>query len=136
MFIWGKALIAPINTLHSELIAFRKQKLYEIEITGQVCKLEKLLNDKFDSTLRRIFITDGQKSKRKYVFTKEEFVPQPIFMTPENKPFFIYQNNEITTNTFHFVVNVPNNVTYNSAVFISILNEFKMPSKKFKIVTF
>jgi len=136
MFAWCKSLVAPISSLHGFFLAFRKQKNYELAITGQVCLLEKLLNDKFDNSLRRIFITDGEKSKRKYAFTVNEFVPLPIYKEDENKPLFIYQDGEIATTTYHFIVNVPTALTLDNAVLISILNTFKLPSRKYNIVTF
>ena len=134
MFAWWKALVAPISTLHGSFLAFRKQKNYELAITGQVCLLEKLLNDKFDNTQRRIYITDGEKSKRKYAFTVNEFVPLPIYTEGENKPLFIYQDGEINSITYHFIVNVPNTLRFNNDVMINLLNTFKLPSRKFNIV--
>lgn len=136
MFALLKSLVAPVSTLHGDFIGFRKQKNYELGITGQVCKLEKLLNDKYDKSLRRIYITDGIKSKRKYIFNDSEFVPQPIYTEAEAKPYFIYQDGEITTTTYHFIVNIPVVVRYNADELISILSVFKMPSKKFNIQTF
>ncbi len=134
MFAWCKALIAPISTLHGLFLAFRKQKNYELAITGQVCLLEKLLNDKFDTAQRRIYITDGEKTKRKYAFTASEFVPLPTYTVAENKPLFIYQDGEISTTTYHFIVNVPTILRFNNDVMISLLNTFKLPSRKFNIV--
>lgn len=133
MFAWCKALIAPISSLHGSFLAFRKQQNYELSITGQVCLLEKLLNDKFDNTLRRIFITDGEKSKRKYAFTKNEFVPLPIYTEGENKPVFVYLDGEINSLTYHFIVNVPTGLRFNNDVMISVLNSFKLPSRKYVI---
>lgn len=91
MFGWLKSLAAPISTLHGDLLAFRKQKKYELEITGQVCKLETLLNDRFDNNLRRIYILDGEKSKRRFIYSKAEQYTQPVYTVAENRPFYIYQ---------------------------------------------
>jgi hypothetical protein len=136
LFALCKALVSPLSTLHADFIVYRLQKKYELEITGQVCKLERLLNDKFDADLRRIYITDGEKSKRKYVYSKNELAAKHIYKDDENKPLYIYQQSEIATTTYHFIVNVPLGLSYNADVFVSILSQFKMPSKKFKIVTF
>lgn len=133
---WCKSIVSPVSTLHGNFLAFRKQKNYELNINSQVCKLEKLLNDKFDNTFRRIYITDGELSKKKYVFTTNEFVPLPIYTLAENNPLFIYKEGEITTNTYHFIVNVPSGIRYSNNVMISVLNTFKLPSKKYDIVIF
>lgn len=133
MFAWCKALVAPISSLHGSFLAFRKQKNYDLSITGQVCLLEKLLNDKFDNTLRRIYIEDGEKSKRKYIFKRNEFVPLPIYTTAETTPIFFYLNGEITTITYHFIANVPTGLSYNNDVMKSVLNIYKLPSRKYKI---
>lgn len=136
MFGWLKSLAAPISTLHGDLLAFRKQKKYELEITGQVCKLETLLNDRFDNNLRRIYILDGEKSKRRFIYSKAEQYTQPVYTVAENRPFYIYQQNEITTTTYHFIVKVPSGLVYDADVMVSVLSSFKMPSKKFDIQSF
>lgn len=136
MFAWLKALVAPIGTLHTTFLQFRKQKLYELSITPQVYSLENLLNDKFDFIQRRIFITDGQPSKKKYAYQQDEFVVNHIYQDTENKPLYVYQPSELTQPTVHFIVNVPSSLTFDNAVMISILSVFKLPSKKFDIITF
>ncbi len=136
VFALLKALVSPISSLHGLFISFRKQKLYDLSINSQVCRLEKLLNDKFDSVQRRIYITDGEKSKRKYIFKRSELVPLPVYLDAESNPTFIYKDAEITTITYHFIVNVPLGIKYKEAVINSLLNTYRLPSRKYKLETF
>lgn len=136
MFVWLKSLVIPINQLHTDLINYRYQKLYDLSISGQVCKLEKLLNDKFDEVHKRIYIVDGERSKKRYIYQQLEVIKQNVYKTIENKPLFIYKDAEIQINTIHFVVMIPNSLRYDIDVFVSILNIFKMPSKRYTIQTF
>lgn len=136
MFAWCKSLVAPISTLHGLLISFRSQKLYELSVTSQVCKLQKLLNDYFDESQRRIYIDDGVKSPKKYVFKQSEFVPLSIYTAAETTPTFIYTTGEVAATVAHFVVNIPTGLSYDVNVLKSILNIYKLPSRKYKIQAF
>lgn len=57
------ALVTCFASIFSKVLrtlgTFRNDKLEDIEVTGQVCKLEALLNNKFDATQRRIRIVDA-----------------------------------------------------------------------------
>lgn len=136
IFALLKSIVAPISLLQGEFIGYRYQVNYELSITGQVCRLEKLLNDRYDPVDRRIYISNGNPSPKKFAFKQNEFVPQPVYTEPENVGYFIFQEGEITQQTYHFNVNVPVGLAFDENEFKSVLNAFKMPAKKYTIETF
>jgi hypothetical protein len=54
-----QACVKPIATIHSEFLRAKKEWDYRIMHNGQVFSIEKVLNDKFDDSLRRIYISDS-----------------------------------------------------------------------------
>jgi hypothetical protein len=58
-FAWLKAVIAPVKYIYGLFMANRVNNLYYLAHNSQVCYMEAALNDTFDNTLRRIYITDG-----------------------------------------------------------------------------
>jgi hypothetical protein len=70
------ALLQPIATLHYNWLRLRDDNLYKLEHTGQVCYLRKSLNDRFDPSLRRIYIGNGRRYPREYIYTRAEEKPR------------------------------------------------------------
>ena len=58
MLAWLQALVSPVSYLYGLFGINRKNNLYDLSRNGQVCYLQAALNDVFDATYRRIFITD------------------------------------------------------------------------------
>jgi hypothetical protein len=68
-------MASDIADLHARYIAYKNYTVYWLGINSQVCFMEQALNDKYDISLRRIYITDGI-----------EFDPVPFYLKIENKP--------------------------------------------------
>ena len=136
MFAFCKALVAPVSTLHNSFLAFRKQRLYDLTITPQVCYLQKLLNDKYDADLRRIFIGDGKRGDDVYVFQDAENEPLFVFQDAESNPVWIFNDGEVGNAPAHFIVNIPNDVVYDVFALRSLINIYKLPSRRYQIQTF
>lgn len=87
---WLQVLIAPVAKAMDSMRAFRQIKLYELNHTGQVIYLEKVLNDAFDNQQRRIYITDGDFRNRIYInergrhYTHFRFTQGSTFMQNES----------------------------------------------------
>ncbi len=70
------ALLQPIITIYDDWLKLRADNLYKLEHTGQVCYLRKSLNDRFDPSLRRIYIGNGRRYNREYIYTRGEQKPR------------------------------------------------------------
>ena len=114
----------------------RDTNLYHISITPQVCCLEKALNDRFDITERRIYISDGYFHKRAYVYTRPEDKPRYVYNRIENKPIYLRTRMEVGVQNFDFVVNVPAGLVYNRDEMTAFVEVYKLASKVFIINEF
>ena len=52
-------LLNGVKNIHLQFLVFRSQRLTDLSYNSQVFSLEKLLNDLYDNSLRRIKIYDG-----------------------------------------------------------------------------
>ena len=55
LFAW----IRPIRTLHSKFLNFRKEEAEALSCNAQYPNMQRMLNDKFDGTARRIQVREG-----------------------------------------------------------------------------
>lgn len=123
-----QAVIMPIANLYDKWRVFRDDNLYKLHHTGQVCYLRKVLNDKLDPSLRRIYIGDGQRYERQYLYT-----------TGENKPKFLgtmylRESADYADTGVDFNVYAPQSIIENSIYeLIALLDFYKLGGKKYKI---
>jgi hypothetical protein len=102
------AFLYPFKKILHDQTTFRDNNIYGLGITGQICFLEKALNDRFDKYPRRIYITDGVLRDVPYVYSQNEHTPLYIYTGAENEPLYIYQRTEdgfVAGNSF--IVHVP-----------------------------
>lgn len=129
-------LLLPIATLYQFFLIYRATKLYELTITPQKCYLERLLNDRYDSTLRRIYIDDGQEKPPFYIFQRPELKPKFIYKNTENRPKYIYTSGESGNLTDDFVIYVPMGLAFEEPEMVSLVKVYKLAGTKFKIQRF
>lgn len=133
---WVMALISPVVYLYSLLLAFRLYVLYRLTITPQVCYLEKMLNDRYDTTERRIYIDDGAEFSKLYVYLKSEL--KPVYIHTKAEDFepktFLYRKGEVTTGGFDFVVFVPAVVAFDAVEIRALIDTYRLASKRNYII--
>ena len=129
------ALIAPLMTLYQVFLRNRERHLYRLSITPQVCYLEKMLNDRYDATSRRIYISDFSQMPDVNLFLEEENRPLYIFLEEENMPVYLgtIAEREAGGET-DFVVNVPFSIVYNEKEMHALLDDYKLAGKRYEIV--
>lgn len=133
MLAWISICISPVGYVYNNLLRFRTQTLYTLKITPQVCYLEKLLNDRYDYINRGIYITDAFRANPVYMFQDVEDKPVPMFADVENQPVFMYTDGEVGDVKNDFVVVVPLSVSFNVNEMTSLINNYKLASKRFTI---
>ena len=122
------AFIQPLKIIYTAFTAYRQNTLYMLEITPQVCYLEKCLNNMFDPSLRRITIHDPERATQAYVYLDSE--NKPLLLNPSQP---VYQDGEIAkTQTSDFVVSLPATVTDITRV-KAVLDKYKLPTKQYEI---
>lgn len=133
---WVKSLIYPFSLLYNAFRNFRKAKLYQLMITPQKCYLERLLNDRYDYTLRRIYIDDGVDKNPYYIYRSDELKPRYLRTHAEAAPKYIYTSGESGILRDDFTVFVPVVILFEIAEMISLVKVYKLAGIKFKIQTF
>ncbi|MDE3185290.1 MAG: hypothetical protein KGM16_17900 [Bacteroidota bacterium] len=129
-------LIAPLVTSYQSFLFYRKAKIYQLTITPQKCYLERLLNDRYDYSLRRIYIDDGQDKPPYYIFEHAEEKPKFIRQRSEAAPAWIFTDGESGAITDDFIVFVPVDVVFEVPEMTSLVKAYKLAGTKFKIQTF
>lgn len=127
------ALSVEINGVYNDFIRNRKANLYRLSITPQVVYLEKLLNDKYDFTARRIYIYDAEWHQPWYIYKDEELKPERLYQESEEKPVWLYSENEVGELKIDFVVFVPSAVDFKENEMRGYLDMYKLFGTHYKI---
>jgi len=137
MIAWITRLASPFTYLYSLILSFRQSTLYKLAITPQVVFLEKMLNDRYDSSLRRIYILDGQEYNPLYIYTVAEVKPVWLYTKGEvGKPQVdLFTKGEVGQFTFDFVVYVPVAISFDVNEMSSLVNTYKLAGKIYDIQT-
>jgi hypothetical protein len=77
------SLLSPLDENFNNISQFLADKLRELGYNGQTIQLERLLNDKFDSTLRRIFIRHSIFDFDFLFYVEEEQIESFLFYDTE-----------------------------------------------------
>lgn len=123
-----KVLLKPINQVYYSWYNWRNDNLYKMQHTGQICSLRGALNDRFDQTERRIYITDGNRFNREYLYiTAEE---RPRYMGT----MYLHKNDDFADTGVDFIVWVPSQIIDLQYYELKALIEFyKQGGKRYKI---
>lgn len=130
------AMAKPVTLIHQDFLKYRKAKLYQLMITPQKCWLERLLNDRYDFTQRRIYIDDGVDHPPTYIYQDAELKPLFLRQAQEDKPVTIYTSGESGDLKDDFVIYVPVDIDFEDAEMTSLVKAYKLAGTKFKIQRF
>ncbi len=133
-FIW--ALVKPLVSLHYTWTQYREDNIYKLHHNGQVCYLEKALNDRFDGDLRRIYIGDGTLYDTVYVYTEAENQPEPILNTEEEADtLWVYTEGETADTGADFIVYVPDEIMQSQNYAVrALIDYYKLGGKRYIII--
>ena len=129
-------LVQPVTTIYQAFLLYRKAKLYYLLISPQKCYLERLLNDRYDYSLRRIYIDDGIDKDPKYIYQHAELKPLYIRRRSEASPVFIYTGGESGGYRNDFIVYVPMGLVFQEPEMISLVKLYKLAGTRFTIQRF
>ncbi|MWB96762.1 hypothetical protein GON26_20565 [Flavobacterium sp. GA093] len=144
LIVFIQALISPIVALYDKTwSSFREENIFKLNHNGQVCYLRKSLNYKFDQSLKRIKVVEGQLYDTTYIYTENE---SPIdYIHPQNsnpeqdKTETIWLRNEAETGDtgVDFRVLIPIEFKkYQEENIITHINFYKAGGKRYKISYF
>lgn len=125
--------ISPVIYLYQHFLNYRKNKLYELSINSQVCRLEALLNDRWDFTSRGIYIDDALEYPPLYIYKEAELKPVFLYTEAEAQPKYLFTDGEGGALANDFIVFVPAAVSFDALEMRSLVVRFRLPGMKFKI---
>ncbi len=138
MRLWLNALIAPIKELYTQFTDYRQQVNYQIEYSGQVVYLQKVLNDCFDDIDRRIRIIDTRYDEI-YIHKTSEKKPLSLSRNTETKPLHVLNRSYYVDAKADFQVFIPAEIsiwvnTSQEAVFCYLLNYYKLAGTCYELI--
>lgn len=131
-----KAALYPLVYVYNSFLNYRDAKIYQLTITPQVCYLERMLNDRYDYTSRRIYITDAEWHLPWFIYKEAENKPQWLYKTSENKPVWLYKEGEAGIAKDDFVVHVPASIAFDQNEMRSLVDGYKLFGTKYTIQLF
>ncbi|KIO75942.1 hypothetical protein TH53_17935 [Pedobacter lusitanus] len=131
MVSYIQALVTPVSMLYQLWYTRREDNLYKLAHNGQVCYLRKALNDLFDNELRRIYIDNGNRFKRTYIYTRAENRPRYL------KRLFLQPSTSFADTGADFKVMLPAelNIPANYYQLNALVDFYKLASKRYTIET-
>jgi hypothetical protein len=147
MKAWLRVLVNPVKSLYNLFKANRKNDLYILSHSGQVCYLEAALNDALDPFLRGIYITDGPFEDPLFLYLDTETKPLWLGLvseeglTPYPDPEPLYTDAETYGVGVCFIVHVPIPVSVGTGYDINrlkaIVDLYRLPGRSFySVVTY
>jgi len=133
-------LVQPISVVLSALAEWRRDTIARLGYNGQLCNMERCLNDLLDPGSRGIRVVDGQQRTGKpyYIYrrgTDYNDMPQERGASPG----IVLDARESMTRTYYdFEVDVPSRVLGeddNERRLHTLVNRYKLPSKRWRMTT-
>lgn len=129
LMVFASISLEPIKIMYDDWRINRDDRLIFLYHNGQVCYLRKILNDRFDSTQRRIQIADGNQYDRTYIYTRVEQNPKYL------GTLTLHSRSDYADTGVDFIVYVPGSIiTENNYAIEALVNEYKQDVKRFKVV--
>lgn len=131
------ALIKPLKDVNSTFSGFKDGIDYELRFNGQTIYLEHILNDKYDSILKRIYIEDTSAIDYTYLFNeveaREKFYLRNL---SEATPPIYLENITEQVNQTHFKVKVPSTITFSTPEMEALVDKYRKAGTNYTIETF
>jgi hypothetical protein len=89
---WLEVLLKPLKDLHTAFLQYRTEALYKINNTGQICYIQKVLNDAIDPYFRRIMVKNARVKMPVYFYEPQENKPVSFYEPADNLPVYFREN--------------------------------------------
>jgi len=133
VFAFLQVILSPLKWVYNQFMQFREANIYHINITPQVCYIEKVLNDRFDKAQRRIYISSGVRYDETFIFLNAEQADEYIYQENENKDLHIFNRFEVGPESADFFVFVPIELQPYETDIRAITETYKLASKTYNI---
>jgi hypothetical protein len=132
-----KVLINPVIYVYNQFINYRNISLYKLNHTSQVCYMEAMLNDEFDSIFRRIKIGNSDYKEPIWFYEPEQDLE--VWLDVDDPVYF--DEPEAFGRSVDFIVFVPDVLQPASPEALNalivkmsgLINYYKLFSKNYEI---
>lgn len=111
---WYETLLSPLDYSQQQFNDYKDLVLKELSYNGTTLQMERMLNDYFDPTSRRITITESATTTN-YLFTEAEGQPPSYLFTETEtgatKTYWSLEGENIGISAFDFYVNAPSSLS-------------------------
>lgn len=129
---WLTALISPLETLSQSFSSFRSTTNDALIWNGQTISLENAISQKLGPG---VTIKNTGKAERPfYIYGAGNGRNQQVAMTGDPRNPSVYETGEFDLNTVDFEVELPSGSAINRYQLETLINQYKLYSKRFKIV--
>ena len=104
---WLGSLVSPVVALYNVYLQFRTDKIYQMSHNSQVVYLEKVLNDKFDNSLREIRVQNSALLEPVWHYDTQDNKPVFYYDTADNKPVWFRNQADFYNYNSDFEVIIP-----------------------------
>lgn len=119
----------PVRQLYNMFLLFVAAKLYRLAHNSQVFSLQKVLNDAFDSTLKRIYITDFAGKTRIYFWPEIE--RRDVDFSVDQ---FFWPDIDYADSGTDFTIHLPLGISLRMEYLVSLMDEYKLAGKTYNII--
>lgn len=133
--LFMRVIFTPLNYVQTLFNQFFNNIKNDLSFTGQVIYLEHLLNDKFDNSLRRIYIDEASNIEELFVFQSNESDELThIYQYNENPAeHYLFSNMEIESDN-DFTIVLPIGLSFDINYLTAIVNRYKTASVRYNIL--
>lgn len=134
------SIIAPLQDINDEFYATMVTVNDYLSYTSNHLAMEELLNDKYDLTLRRIFITENNITGQAIdIYKQPETDPSPTTIYKQGEtnpsPIAMYKQSEFPLSNYDFTLNFPVAVVYDADILDKLITSY-VDTKTYNVITF
>ncbi|MBP3575816.1 MAG: hypothetical protein J6J55_04900 [Paludibacteraceae bacterium] len=128
-------VVSPISRLAKMFDTYRTDTNYRLHHNGQVCYLRAVLNDLFDSTLRRIQIEDLAPQRELVIWKRNQNKPIMISERSSGNAIIVSKRGFGGADGYDFVVICPLALrgVIDETRMRAVLDQYKLASKRYTI---
>lgn len=104
------SLIVPVIFTYNSFFEFVNDIIYKTQHNGALISLEKVLNDRFDSALKRIYIDNVEVKDTKHYYDYGSGRPKYFYDPGVGPPLYFYDPSIFNFNGVDFIVYLPSEI--------------------------
>jgi len=138
-----RSIIAPVQDISDNLYNLQDSTMSFLNYNGQHLSLVNYLNNLYDNTQRRIYITENNIINGSILidlYLQGETDPSPlsVYLQGEDSdiPFSLYLQGETIGTTHNFTINIPASISFDSTTLIRLVKNYSEAAKTFNIIIF